>query len=246
MDSSSSTSFIPKRNVAHQPRRPVGKRIYLFSYVAYTFFFGTLLGVVGIFFLNQQADKKLNETIALVSVAQADFDREQIKEITDIDARIRLAKQVLDAHVTLRSVFAGLESSVVESVQFASFGYTYNDGEPVKIKLEASAPDFDTILFQREMLAGSLLFSDAEFSEIMYGTAANESEDIEEISSEVRFVIEASIPVADLAYQPLNAERAAPVIETEVFDEINVEGAEEINEAAAAEIRADISNQENL
>ncbi len=211
MDSTPGGSFIPKRNAGQRrPRPQVGKRVYLFSYVAYIFFFGTLLGVAGIFLLNQQADKRLAENIIQLDQAQADFDRESIKEITVLDNKLRLAKRTLDEHVSLLPIFTELEKTVLATVQLNSFSYKHSGSAEIELEIEGAAEDFDAVLGQRTVLSESELFSDSKFTEISYGSSVEESEDGEADvieSSQVDFVVAQTLSITDLAYSSFVSER---------------------------------------
>ena len=88
-------SFIPKRNTSKTISTHSGKRIYIFSYIAYVFFFGTLFAVIGIFFLNQQADNKLQDLIVQIEDSKELIDRSQLDSVRVLDKRLSIAEQIL-------------------------------------------------------------------------------------------------------------------------------------------------------
>ena len=121
-------SFIPKRSTGKVTPVRSGRRIYIFTYIAYVVFFGTLLSVVGLFFLNQQAENQLNEYVVRLEQAQSSVNREQINSIRKLDQRIKIAEQVLNWHAAPSRLFGELESVIVQTVQLTSFSYERETG----------------------------------------------------------------------------------------------------------------------
>lgn len=169
MESSSGGSFIPKRNVATQTRRPLSRRVYLFGYIAYIFFFGTLLAVAGIFFLNFQADKKLADIIIEVDMAQESIDSMQISEIKKFDWKIKTANTLLNNHLASSKIFGPLEETVVDSIAYTSFTYAKTTDNAAEVNIQGSAEDLDAVLYQRSLMMENPMLARGKFSSVMYG-----------------------------------------------------------------------------
>ena len=209
MDRSNGGSFIPKRN-SNKPVARMGRRVYIFSYVAYVIFFGTLMSVVGVFIINQQTEKKLNGFVASVAERQTSFKQEDIDALLALEDQLNSAGTLLDQHASPLKVFSELEKNILEKVQLISFNYTRADPTKISISMEAQAKDFDQALIQRETFANSQIFEDLEVAEVLYGeTAELEGESISDFPSAnfasafglITFKIEGAITLGDIAYQ---------------------------------------------
>ncbi len=165
-------SFIPKRSTGRvSPTRPI-RRIYILSYVAYVLFFGTLLSVVGIFFLEKQAEKQLASYIARVDEERRAFDSNKINAIRRLDLRLRTAERILNWHLAPSRIFEDLEAYITKRVQLTSFTYTYETGSDAMVSVGGTTDTFDALLFQRELLRESSVFSKADMSLVTYGSPA--------------------------------------------------------------------------
>jgi len=163
-------SFIPKRSTGKVTPVRSGKRIYIFSYIAYVFFFGTLLSVVGIFFLSSQAEKQLQKYIARVDEEQQSFNRGQIDAVRKLDTQIKTAEQILNWHVAPSRLFEELEDVIVKSVRLQSFSYTRETGAGAEFSFGGLTETFDVLLFQRDVMENSPVFAAADIVEVSYGS----------------------------------------------------------------------------
>lgn len=166
------SSFIPKRSTGKTVPRRSGKRIYIFSYVAYVVFFGTLLSVGGIFFLEQQAERQLEEHIALLEAERQSFNTSQLEEIKALDSRLRIALTILDRHSAPSLLFEALEQVVVDEIQFTNFGYNRTE-TAAAVTLNGVADSFDALLFQQEVIKDNQLLAAAEVTQVTVGGSAN-------------------------------------------------------------------------
>ena len=148
MDGSTGGSFIPKRNVNKKTAK-TGRRVYIFTYVAYVVFFGTLMAVIGVFVVNQQVSNKQAEFVEAVDEAQSLFDRDQIESLIALESKIKLAENLLDQHISAVQIFNGLEESVLERAQIESFELTRDDSGMINLVMDAKVEDFDQAIIQR-------------------------------------------------------------------------------------------------
>lgn len=206
MDSSPNGSFIPKRSV-NKPAAKIGRKIYIFSYVAYVVFFGTMLSVVGVFVIDRQVDQRLQEYVIEVDGAQSLFDRNQIDSLVSLDRKLNLASRLLDNHVAVSIIFEALEEAVLRDVKFNSFTYTRDYANSSSVSIEAQAEDFDKVIVQRDDLLENPVFSNVNFMEVTYG---NDTQIDEETSTSllsggeelIQFNILNNFAISDIAYQP--------------------------------------------
>lgn len=166
-------SFIPKRPQARRSSpTKAGRRVYVFSYVAFVVFFGTLLSSGGIYFLKERAAQQLEEHALLLEAERTVFNQAEIDEIRSFDEQLQLAMTVLDSHTAFSKVFEELEQFTAAPVQFAGLDYTREVAGGTVLTLDGLTESFDVLLFQREALQQSELFGAAKFVNVSYGSAA--------------------------------------------------------------------------
>lgn len=166
-------SFIPKRSTGKIAPTHSGRRIYIFSYIAYVLFFGSLLSVAGIFFLNQQAERQLNEHISEVAEAQKSINRGQLESIRELDNRLQAADQILNQHAAPSVIFEALESVIVSDIQLGHFSYLRENGNGAELSIGGLSNTFDVLLFQRDVMKSNTLLASADFVEVSYGAETN-------------------------------------------------------------------------
>lgn len=166
-------SFIPKRSSGKVTPVRAGRRIYVFSFIAYILFFGTVLSVIGIYFLNTQAERQLTEHIALLEQERKAFRQSQLEEVRKFDTQLHLAEEILEKHAAPSRIFDELEPVIVRSVQLDSFGYLREPTGELVLSLGGLTESFDVLLFQRDAIKNSAFLASADFVEVSYGGAAN-------------------------------------------------------------------------
>lgn len=218
-------SFIPKRSTGRVAPARVGKRIYIFSYIAYVLFFGTLLSVVGIFFLHNQAEAQLQEYIARVDSARKAFEEQsQVNEIRELDAQLNTAEQVLNWHAAPSVIFDMLEQTIVQAIQLTDFTYTRQTGGEATLAFGGNSDSFDVLMFQREVMSQNSFLESADIVEVKYGggdadttaqTIQNPNLVVPQQQTRVTFSFQDITAVADgLGYTPRSL--AVPTAEPEV------------------------------
>lgn len=167
-------SFIPKRSTGKVTAPRAGRRVYIFSYITYVVFFGTLLSVVGIFFLSQQAKSQLQEYIVRVDQEQQSFNRGQLESIRELDSRLNKAEQILVQHAAPSVIFEALESVIVRDIQLNKFEYAHERGKGALLSLGGLTATFDALLFQREVIEQNSFLASADIIEVAYGSTGTE------------------------------------------------------------------------
>lgn len=160
------TSFIPKRPTKGKIKTGGVRRIYVLSYLSYVFFFGTIIAAVGVFAYQLHLEATLEGHKQQLAQERDKFNQSDIERIRELNTRLQLASERMGAHVSLVSILQALESSVVNSIQFITFGYSRPFNTSPELSLSAHAENFDAVLFQREVLAQNPILSNIEFSEI--------------------------------------------------------------------------------
>lgn len=194
MENSSQGSFIPKRSTGKVVGRRVSKRIYIFSYIAYALFFGTLLSVAGIFFLNKQAETKLDTYIQELVVVGDEFDRSDMEFVGMLSDQLATAESLLTDHLAPSLLFDELEKVVVKNIQLSGIEYS-KDPQGVRVTFKGAADSFDTLLFQRDIMNNSEIFSAARVSGVTYGNTS-----VEAVGNSARSAIESLVTEARLTF----------------------------------------------
>lgn len=204
-------SFIPKRSTGKVKPSRTGKRVYVFSFIAYIIFFGTLITVLGLYFLNNQAENQLQEHIVLLSQEQESFENSQLDTVRDFKGRLDFAGRILDAHIAVSRIFDEIEPVIVETVQLSSFTFARDESGRAVLSLGGLTETFDVLLFQRNQLRQSDFLSSADFVEVTYGEVTNDitgsTRDREVNSgsgegSQITFVFEDTTIEDKIGYQP--------------------------------------------
>lgn len=176
MAEASGTSFIPKN--ANRVRKPrTSKRIYIFSYVSYVFFFGTLLAVIGVYVLSVQTGRALEASKQELARERETFDQGDIAAVRDLEKRIVTAEKLLNESAAPSTLFSSLESIVADPVRFASVAYERLPGNEFTITFDVAADAFDPILFEQELLKTVPALAEAEVVDYRYGQASEETEE---------------------------------------------------------------------
>lgn len=207
-------SFIPKRSTGKVRPSRTGRRVYILSYIAYIFFFGTLLTVAGIYFLNRQAELQLAQHVTLLADEQANFPQNELNRVRNLHNRLQAAQQILASHIAPSRIFDELEPVVVESVQINTFSFERTGGGETALTLGGFTETFDELMFQREVIETSDFLSNADFVQVTYGGATNliEGANRESVQqsipsgpAHVSFVFEDASIAQRLGYQPRNS-----------------------------------------
>lgn len=233
-------SFIPKRSTGRVAPVRSGRRVYVLSYIAYVLFFGTLLSVVGIFFLHNQAETQLQKFIELIdNERQAFQEQSEVNEIKELDTQLSTAMQILNWHAAPSVIFEAIEDVIVQTVQLEEFDYTRTTGGPAELSFGGKTSSFDVLLFQREVMADSNLLASADIVEVSYGaggelveTNARQTSQLPE-SATVMFTFEDISSVTGIRYTP------------RVFEQVQESNPEENAEATETTDIPDTVDQES-
>ena len=123
MENPKGTSFIPK-NPTRATVRPRGvRRVFILTYVAAIFFFGTIVAVIGVFVWNITIETKLEEQKSILSDERDSFDQAGLESIRDLSTRLDTAKGLLEKQVSILSIFDALEKTTLDPVQLLEFTY---------------------------------------------------------------------------------------------------------------------------
>lgn len=216
MAEASSTSFIPKN--ANKVRKPrTSKRIYIFSYISYVFFFGTLLAVLGVYVYSAQVKNELEAQKQQLASERSAFSEGDIAAVRDLEKRMTLAEQLLEESTAPSRIFNSIETVIADTIHLIDFKYERLANNDFILTFSAAADTFDAGIFQRELIRAVPVLAAAEISEYTYGESTTDesgtSDDLSALGVSERMVItfESAASSALIPYEPATA--------TEEFEE---------------------------
>lgn len=177
MDPKFQSSFIPKKplSVSGGPsasapggyaKVPDGN---IFSVVATIIFILTLLAAGGLFGYKYILNRQLASVEQQVTAARDAFQPQTILELVGVSARIMSAKNLLEKHVMLSSLFNLLQSLAVKKVQFGLFTYQNTANSPtVTIDMQAqsyNALSEQSAIFHQNSFLQNPTFSDFDLAD---------------------------------------------------------------------------------
>lgn len=211
-------SFIPRQSktpaTAHQHK---ARKIYLFSYVSYVLFFGTLLCVAGLWLYGLQLDRSLEEQKALLATERESFSQGDIERVRELEQRLLIAEALLTKHAAPSKLFTELEEVTTAGVQFSSFDFTRSENGEYALLLEGAADTFNSLIYQREVLRESTdsIFNDARLINISYSSGEESPGQGGEASEPgITFSVSQSLTAGDVPFTGTPAE--APSFERAV------------------------------
>lgn len=161
------SSFIPRDASAPAGVKPQRGGLYdLLMLVSVVLFIASVVLAVGVFlyvqFLQSESASKLQQ----LQRAEAAFEPKLIEKLTKLDDRMRAADDILSAHIAPSVVFAILEQTTLETVQFRSLDFQAGTPDQIQLRLEGTAQSVNSIALQADIFGKSSVITDPIFSGI--------------------------------------------------------------------------------
>jgi len=164
MDPQFKTSFIPKKNLAPKQTRKKSFGVSGLLSLISAVLVGGILVLAGLTFLYQQyLERTIEQKKQELAVQQERFQPALIDSLLDLDARLRAAETILNNHVAPSQLFALLERTTLQSVQFTSFQYSDNGGR-IGLTLDGRSRSFSTVALQSESFGAERSLRDQVFA----------------------------------------------------------------------------------
>ena len=163
-------SFIPKqaKPAENRTRTRTVRKVYLFSYISYVVFFGTLLVVAAMFLYEIHLNNNLSTQKSLLAAERESFSQSDIERVRELDRKLIIANQLFSKHVSVATLLDSFEDTTLQNVQFQTFTFAREPDNTYLVMAGASTEDFDSLLFQRQVIKEDDLFADAELRNITY------------------------------------------------------------------------------
>ena len=138
----------------------------MLSYLSFVIFFAAIVASAFVFFYKASAENALEaEKLHLIEERKR-FDQSEIERLRALDLRLEEATDLMQTQASISDFLANMESSVSDEVRLSALTMTRED-DLFGIEIEAVAPDFNAIDFQRAVFDGGTLLEDALYSDFL-------------------------------------------------------------------------------
>ena len=232
MENQQGGSFIPKSPVRGTVKPSGVRKVYIFTYVAFVFFFGTLLATAGTFFYNISIESQLAAQKERLAQARNSFNQADLERVRELESRMDSAFGILNKKVSILTLLEALQDTTLRSVQIKGFEYIKNIDNSLNLKLAIETTDFNAALFQREVLSGSPVLKGATISDITHTNIDSVSEGESLSKSTVSFTVSKKLSIDEIPYMVKNVTTAP--LQTETI------------ESATSTLQEDIPQDQNV
>lgn len=201
------TSFIPKQS-KNTPKPRTSRRIYIFSYISYVLFFGTLLAVLGVYLYAQQINHALAEQQDLLEGERTSYSEGDIAQVRDMEKRLIMVEQLLLEASAPSRIFNALESVIASTVYVRSFLYERAANSNFTVAFTIGTEDFDSAVFQQELLSKTSVLGEPVITEYTYGEATGEeqaSNETAQLDDQLVVTFESTASTALIPYEAASA-----------------------------------------
>ena len=200
MESSSQTSFIPKKPIATGPVSYGGGGISVVTVVCVIVFFGSVALSVGAYLYKNILSHQLENKKEDLNKAKKGYELDTIEDLKRLDTRIETVKGLLQNHVSMTTFFGLIEESTLRSVRFSDLSIG-NSGSSVsstdsgkvgtlQFKMSGVAKSYSSVALQAKVFTDSKKFKEPVVSNLNLGDSGN-----------VSFSVVASVDSSSLLYK---------------------------------------------
>ncbi|MBP9771505.1 MAG: hypothetical protein KBD16_01075 [Candidatus Pacebacteria bacterium] len=186
------TSFIPKKTFdvgAPAKASSATTLSSILSFVGVTVFVLSILGATGVFLYERFLISSIESKKESLERAKNAFEPELIRELSRLDAKLRISQDLLDEHLAPSGIFDVLEEITLETVRFTSMTYTLGE-DGVRVSLQGEALSFASVALQSDEFGKNRAIQAPSFT----GLTLDESGNVE-------FTVSALIDPAVVSYR---------------------------------------------
>jgi len=160
------TSFIPKKPVSPTVAGYKSSSSYL-TIIAVAIFLGMLVFGAGIFAYKLTVQKQIDNQMATLKSAKAEFNEKDIKEKTRLNTKLIAVKTLIDNHQSPSVIFDLFQKTTLISVRFNNLKYS-TDKTKGTISLDASGvgTGYQSIVLQSDEFGNTGALKDVVFSSV--------------------------------------------------------------------------------
>lgn len=186
------TSFIPKKTFdVGAPARPSSSTTLssVLSFIAVAIFVLSLLGAAGIFLYGRFLVSSIESKKESLERAKNAFEPELIRELSRLDAKLRISQDLLNEHLAPSGIFNLLEGITLETVRFTNMSYSIGE-DGVALVLQGEARSFASVALQSDEFGKNRSIMSPAFSGLTLDERGN-----------VEFTVNAIIDPTTLSYR---------------------------------------------
>jgi hypothetical protein len=172
-------------------------------------FFGTLLATGGTFLYKSSITASLAFEQSALASERSRFSTSDFESVQELAQQIDFAKDLMNKHVSVVSIFDALEKSAVQTLRFKEFSYKREqDGGTPSVRLAGESLVINDILFQRDVLASNPVLAAAVFKEVGIGVENPDATEQDQVQGEqiIQFVLASEVNPSTIPYTPPVAE----------------------------------------
>lgn len=169
-----STSFIPKRPVSTESAASThhDSSVGLLSFVTFIIVIGTALSFVGVYLYQQSLTAQVTKVQTSITQAQDSIGTSFVSDMQRLSDRITSVKTLIQSHVVVSPIFAALQATTLQSVQYKSFTYQFitdpaTNAKMVEVDITGTAVSYATLALQSDAYAQSPIIKNPIFSQLV-------------------------------------------------------------------------------
>ncbi|MEO5646479.1 MAG: hypothetical protein ABIO57_01765 [Candidatus Paceibacterota bacterium] len=169
-----STSFIPKRPVSSEPisqSRTTGGSVGVLSLLTFVIILATGLSFAGVYLYKQALEKQKADLQVKITQAQEGLGTSFVTDMKQLSQRINGVKTLIANHVVVSPIFAALQATTLQTVQYQNFTYDFTtdpgtNAKMVQVTITGVAKNYATLALQSDAYAKSNLINNPIFSNL--------------------------------------------------------------------------------
>jgi len=207
---STPSSFIPKRGSNRAKRKKPARRIFVFTLVAYSLIFASLLASGASYLYLNYTTSLLQEEVSTLNSEINTFSISDLSVVSEFDLTLQRANNRLNNTASVATLLEAVDSAIAQPVQIESLEMERIDDQYMLLTAEVITQSFDSALFQRGLLNDEArLFTDVVFEDVSIAVS-EEDEDSETTATsnedQVTFNVTARVPIDSLSYESFQPE----------------------------------------
>ena len=210
------SSFIPKQvTTSAIPKKIRHTRVFsILGFISAALLLVSLLLSAGIFVLKDLEQRKLTERQDTLTAERGKFNEADIAEVRNFNARIELARTLLDAHVAPSKIFDTLEINTKQSVQYTSLEYVRRPSGDISLDLIGVTDDFAKVALQSMQYSEDFILKDMMVTEVGLSLGGIEEGQVSGGTKTVNFKIASNVDASKLLFES-ESTGSAPEVDVE-------------------------------
>ena len=201
----SPSSFIPKRGAARAKRKKPARRIFVFTLVAYSLIFASLLASGASYLYLNYTTSLLQEEVSKLNAEINTFSVSDLSVVSEFDLTLQRANNRLNNTASVATLLEAVDLAIAQPVQIESLDVERVGDKDMLVTAQVTAQSFDSTLFQRGLLNDTdRLFDEVVFEDVSLAVSGQD-EDTEttggEDRNQVTFTATAQVPIESLSYE---------------------------------------------